>query len=115
MGLIVKRYNHVGNEVNDVYVNLKNVILSNEMEEQEVTADDGSSDVIITRVKVWKRVAIFFVYISQDAALAGIEPIGSYKLEFPLDDFFERDVISIKGLFEQLIAENFEGTEIIHV
>lgn len=115
MGLILKTFNHVGNDVEDVYINLKNVIMSNELEEQEISSDDGSDDIVITHVKVWKRVAIFFVYISQDAYKASIEPIQSYKVEFSLDDFYDGNVINIGKLYEQLILENFDEIEIIHV
>jgi hypothetical protein len=113
MGLILKTFNHVGNDVEDVYINLKNVILSNEIEEQEIDAGDGSGDVVMTRLKVWKRVAIFFAYMSHDAALCGLEPIASFKVEFSLDDFIDDGVINVGKLYEQLVAENFSDTEVI--
>ena len=114
MGLIVSKFNHIGNDVKNVYVSLNTILIQKQVEEREIPADDGD-DVVIARFKEWKRVAIFFVYMSQAAALNDLEPISSYKVVFSLDDFYERDCIDIKALYEQLVDENFKGVEVTHV
>lgn len=114
MGLIVKKIRHANVDVKDVYINLKHVILANEVEEREVGIAD-SNDIVMSRVKEWKRIAIFFAYVSEDAYKVGVEPISSYKVEFSLEDFWEEGIISIEKLYSELVKNNFSDNEVIHV